>query len=117
MKDLFGEKISDFRLPRYSELPRVGLYLEQVAKYINGFIVPLGCAEITTSMVSNYVKKGVIAPPIKKQYYEDQIGYLLFIAIAKSILSMENIAQLFEDYKYSYCHQHTKKYYSHSYKQ
>ncbi|MBQ8198056.1 MAG: DUF1836 domain-containing protein [Lachnospiraceae bacterium] len=89
-------------MPRYNELPNVGLYLEQVTKYINGFIVPLGCAELTTSMVSNYVKKGVIAPPVKKQYYAEQIGYLLFIGIAKSILSMENIAQLFEMQKAVY---------------
>ena len=102
MKGLFAEKVEDFRLPRYNELPNVGLYLEQVTKYINGFIVPLGCAELTTSMVSNYVKKGVIAPPVKKQYYAEQIGYLLFIGIAKSILSMENIAQLFEMQKAVY---------------
>ena len=95
MKSLFAEKIADFRLPRYRELPDMGLYLEQVTKYINGFIIPLGYAEITTSMVSNYVKKGVIASPVKKQYYAEQIAYLFFISIAKSILSMENIAQLF----------------------
>lgn len=102
MKGLFAQRIEDFRLPRYNELPNVGLYLEQVTKYINGYIVPLGCAEITTSMVSNYVKKGVIAPPVKKQYYAEQIGYLIFIGIAKSILSMENIAQLFEMQKAVY---------------
>ena len=102
MKGLFAERIEDFRLPRYYELPNVGLYLEQVTKYVNGFIVPLGCAPLTSSMVSNYVKKGVIAPPVKKQYDAEQLGYLLFIGIAKSILSMENIAQLFEMQKAVY---------------
>ena len=102
MKGLFAEKIEDFRLPRYNELPNVGLYLEQVAKYINGYLVPLGYPELTTSMVSNYVKKGVIASPIKKQYYADQIAYLFFIGIAKSLLSMEYIAQLFEMQKKVY---------------
>ena len=48
------------------------------------------------SMISNYVKKGVIASPIKKQYYADQIAYLMFIGIAKSLLSMEHIGLLFE---------------------
>ena len=102
MKSLFAEKIEDFRLPRYNELPNVGLYLEQVAKYINGYLVPLGYPELTTSMISNYVKKGVIASPIKKQYYADQIAYLMFIGIAKSLLSMEHIAQLFEMQKKVY---------------
>ena len=96
MKSLFAEKVEDFRLPRYNELPNVGLYLEQVTKYINGYLVPLGYPELTTSMVSNYVKKGVIASPIKKQYYADQIAYLFFIGIAKSLLSMEHIGLLFD---------------------
>ena len=95
LRNLFAKKIERFRLPRYAELPDMGLYLEQVTKYINGIIVPLGCAEMTSSMVSNYVKKGVISAPVKKQYYAEQIAYLLFISVGKSVLSMENIVSLF----------------------
>ncbi len=102
LRDLFIEKVERFRLPRYTELPDMGLYLEQVTKYINGIIKPLGCAEMTSSMVSNYVKKGVISAPVKKQYYAEQIAYLLFISIGKSVLSMENIASLFDMQKKSY---------------
>jgi len=102
MKALFAEKIKDFRLPRYNELPNVGLYLEQVTKYINGFLTPLGWPEITSSMVSNYVKKGVILPPQKKQYSNDQLGYLIFISFAKSVLTLENIQKLFEIQRSTY---------------
>lgn len=102
LEGLFAEKVGDFRLPRYHELPNVGLYLEQVTKYINGYLVPLGCPELTSSMVSNYVKKGVIAPPVKKQYDAEQIAYLMFIGIGKSVLSMENITKLFEIQKATY---------------
>ena len=42
-----------FRMPRYREIPDVGLYLDQTVKYINRFLAPLGCEEITPSMVSN----------------------------------------------------------------
>lgn len=89
------KKIEEFRLPRYQEIPKVGLYLDQTAKYINGFLQPLGYVEITTSMISNYVKQGLINKPQGKQYYVDQIAHLIFIAIAKNVLSMENIAALF----------------------
>lgn len=82
--------IREFRLPRYSEIPEVGLYLEQVAKYVNGYLTPLGCMELTTSMISNYVKKGIVPNPVKKLYYAEQIAYLFFIAIAKNVLSIEN---------------------------
>ena len=77
-------QISEFRMPRYREIPDVGLYLDQTVKYMNRYLAPLGCMEITTSMVSNYVKKGYISNPVRKQYSAEQIAYLLFIAVAKS---------------------------------
>jgi hypothetical protein len=40
-------------------------------------------------MISNYVKKGLIANPVKKQYGREQIAYLFFIAVAKSVLSLD----------------------------
>ncbi len=97
--------IKNFRMPRYHELPNVGLYLEQTSKYINSFLQPLGCMEITTSMISNYVKKKLIDGPIKKQYYADQIAYLFFIALAKNVLSMEHIRELFIRQKTTYDNQ------------
>ena len=87
--------VADFRLPRYAELPNVGLYLEQVAKYINGFLEPIGCSEITTSMISNYVKKGIIPSPEKKLYYSDHIAHLVFIAVSKNVLSLDSIGELY----------------------
>ncbi len=95
-------QIEQFRLPRYREIPDVGLYLDQTVKYINRFLAPLGCMEITASMVSNYVKKGYISNPVHKQYDADQIAYLFFISIAKSVLSMDNIARLFSMQKKMY---------------
>ena len=94
--------IEQFRMPRYREIPDVGLYLDQTVKYINRFLTPLGCMEITSSMVSNYVKKGYISNPVKKQYDAEQIAYLFFISVAKSVLSMDNISRLFDMQKKEY---------------
>ena len=94
--------IQNFKLPAYAEIPDVGLYLEQVVKYINTCLSPLACLEITPSMVSNYVKHGYIERPVKKQYSAKQIAYLIFIAITKTVLSMENIMILFEIQKQQY---------------
>lgn len=95
------KSVETFRIPRFHELPDVGLYLDQTTKYINGFLSPLGW-EITGSMISNYVKKGLITNPVKKQYSAQQIAYLFFIAIAKSALSMENIKKLLDIQKELY---------------
>ena len=87
--------ISEFRMPRYKEIPNVGLYLEQTIKYINESLAPLQVS-VTPSMVSNYVKLGYIQRPVKKQYYADQIAYLIFAVLAKQVLSLEHITVLFD---------------------
>jgi len=94
MKRLMAESVRGFRMPRYGELPDMGLYLEQTTKYVNSYLAPLGCLEITTSMVSNYVKKGVIPKPVKKQYFAEHIAYLFFVAMAKNLVAIEDICLL-----------------------
>jgi hypothetical protein len=42
-------------------------------------------------MISNYVKHHLITNPVKKQYSRDQIACLIFIAVTKNILSLEDI--------------------------
>ena len=81
--------LQNFHLPRYTEIPNVGLYLEQTARYISEYLDPLGDYGLTPSMISNYVKKGLVSSPVKKQYDRDQIAYLFFIAVAKSVLSLD----------------------------
>ena len=83
------ESIRSFRLPRYDEIPSVGLYLEQTTKYIGECLDPIQENALTASMISNYVKKHLIANPVKKQYSRDQIAYLIFIAVAKNVLSLD----------------------------
>ncbi len=89
VKAQLAGSIRDFRLPRYMEIPNVGLYLEQATKYVCEYLAPLGEYSLTPSMISNYVKKGLVANPVKKQYGREQIAYLFFIAVAKSVLSLD----------------------------
>ena len=101
-KQAIRESVRDFRLPRYHEIPDVGLYLEQTVKYISQFLKPLGECTVTSSMVSNYVKKGLIDNPVKKQYSRAQIAYLLFIVLAKNVLSLDNLAKFIALQKRTY---------------
>ncbi len=84
-----------FQLPAYQEIPNVGLYLEQTLKYINDTFSAFRSVELTKSMISNYVKLGYLRRPVKKQYDREQIAALLFIAVSKQVLSMDNIGKLF----------------------
>ena len=90
-KQLLADSVKDFRLPRYHEIPNVGLYLEQTSKYIAECLEPVLDTALTSSMISNYVKKGLISSPVKKQYDREQIAHLMFIALAKSVVSLDNL--------------------------
>ena len=68
MQTALAEAMATFRLPRYDQLPDMGLYLEQITKYINQCLAPLGCIEVTSSMIRNYVKMGLVNNPAHKQY-------------------------------------------------
>lgn len=101
-KQRISETFRSFRLPRYHEIPNVGLYLEQCAKYISEYLSCLEESCLTPSMISNYVKKGLIDNPVKKQYGRDQIAYLFFIAIAKSVLSLDGLTNFLALQKRTY---------------
>lgn len=84
-------EVEKFQLPAYNEIPNVGLFLEQVSKYIGEYTAPLECVSLTGSMISNYVKKKIIPNPVRKQYDREQIAYLFFISITKTVLSLEDV--------------------------
>ena len=48
-KALAAESFRNFRLPRYEEIPNVGLYLEQTTKYIAEYLNPIQEGALTAS--------------------------------------------------------------------
>lgn len=91
LKEMMRQSVAGFHLPRYAEITDVGLYLEQVVKLINAYLAPLSFQGITGTMVSNYVKSKLLESPVKKQYYPQHIARLIFISLAKSVMTMEDI--------------------------
>ncbi len=85
-----NQTAAQFALPSWNEIPDVGLYLDQVTKYLNGFLKPFGM-EVTPSMISNYVKLKIIPREGRKIYSRERIAALLFVAVTKTVLSMDQI--------------------------
>ncbi|MBA2913912.1 DUF1836 domain-containing protein [Limosilactobacillus frumenti] len=83
--------ISRVRLPKWKELPTLGLYVDQVAAVINEQLANLGMEPLTKSMINNYVKKKVIQAPVKKKYAVNQIVDLLLIGLLKHNFSIDKI--------------------------
>ena len=102
MKRIMAESMKQFSLPRYERLPDMGLYLEQTVKYVNQLLAPLGCVELTGSMVRNYVKMGLIENPVRKQYYAQHIAYITAVTLLKQVVPLEQILMLFTYQKQAY---------------
>lgn len=96
LKAALADAMRAFELPRYGQLPNVGLYLEQTTKYINQCLLPLGFSETTGSMVRNYVKMGLVRNPIHKQYDAEHIAHLMAITVLKHVLPLEYIHKMFD---------------------
>lgn len=90
--------VAAFHLPRFREIPDVGLRLEQVARYVSRYVT----TPVTTSMVSNYVKQKTIPGPVKKCYTPESIAYLIFVSYIKTVVSMEEIRFLVDIQRDSY---------------
>ena len=94
--------ITDLHIPRWNELPNIDLFLEQVVVLINNVLAPyIFFGEnkeendlLTKTMINNYVKHGIIEPPVKKQYSKSQVAKLFAICVLKQVYSMEDIKKL-----------------------
>ncbi len=95
-KKALQQSVESFRLPKYEEIPELGLYLDQAVKYVAQYFAPLQSITLTSSMVRNYVKQKLIPNPERKLYNRDQIAYLFFIATAKTVLSLEDLQVFIE---------------------
>lgn len=102
VKKAMADAMSIFDLPKYNQLPDMGLYLEQVVKYINSCLKPLVGIEVTGSMIRNYVKMGLVENPVQKQYYAGHLAYLIVITILKQAIALEHINTLFLRQKQTY---------------
>lgn len=99
--------MSDWQAPKFAELPRVELYMDQVLLILEEALLPLlppnetgrpGKAErpLTASMINNYVKQGLIEPPQKKRYTRQQVAALLLISLLKNLLPIADVKLLLQ---------------------
>lgn len=101
--DTLNEKVEnnlemiEFRLPRYSELPNIPLYKDQVISYIEETLRPLVTSDesmLTPTMLNNYVKQRVVYPPKNRRYDERHFAYLIVVCLLKQVYSLTDICDL-----------------------
>ncbi|MEY8445463.1 DUF1836 domain-containing protein [Enterococcus ratti] len=93
----WGKELVDFHLPQWDELPDLDLYMDQVKTLVDRYLSPVIQGEkhplLTSSMVNNYVKLGLIPAPIKKRYNKEHVAFLIAITTLKQVLTIPEIKE------------------------
>jgi hypothetical protein len=91
----FGKELKNIHLPRYNEFPVFELYIDQVISFVSEAVADFNHGEeaiLTASMINNYVKNGVLNPPVKKKYNREHLAKLVVICIGKRMLPISHIS-------------------------
>ena len=102
IKELFNywnNKIAEYSLPTWEELPLFDLYMDQVITLINNYLSIYSEATgdergITQSMINNYVKLKIIPAPVKKKYSRVHLAYLIIVCVLKQTLNIATIQNI-----------------------
>ena len=93
--------MKNYTFPRWNDLPEIELYMDQVITYMNDKLKDTYFYDekfITKSMINNYVKTGIVHPPVKKHYTKSHLAYFLVLTILKRCYSMQQITSLLHIY-------------------
>ncbi len=94
----WSHEIENFSSTKWDRLPEIYLYMDQVLTYMNKQLSLFKRSEndgvLTSSMINNYVKDGVLPRPDKKRYSRGHLAILTVVCLLKQVLSIQDISAL-----------------------
>ena len=95
----WAQEGESFTPPAWEDFPTIPLYMDQVILYLGESLELFQREEsaslLTSSMINNYVKHGLLPHPEKKKYSREHLGALMAICALKQVLSMQDVDTLF----------------------
>lgn len=92
------KNIREYNAVEWERLPEIYLYMDQVLTYMDKqlhlFERNSNASLLTSSMINNYVKDGVLPRPEQKKYAREHLAMLLVICMLKQVLSIQDISWL-----------------------
>lgn len=83
------------RPARWAEMPDIALYMDQVIGYLPRQHIRFDEGEgMTSAMVNNYIKEGLLPRADGKRYSRTHLGYLTAISALKQVLSVRDMGTL-----------------------
>ena len=89
------ERMEHQRPVSWENFPDIGLYMDQVISYLPRQLIHYGEGDLLTSaMVNNYIKDGLLPRAEGKRYSRVHLGYLTAICVLKQVLSVKETSRL-----------------------
>lgn len=81
----------------WRELPDISLYMDQLISYMPRQLIRFDdSSPLTSAMVNNYIKDGLVPRAEGKRYTPEHLGYLTAVAALKQILSVHDTGILLD---------------------
>ena len=88
-------RMEEERPTPWNELPDIALYMDQLVSYLPRQLIRFDdSAPITSAMVNNYIKDGLVPRAEGKRYGPTHLGYLTAVAALKQVLSVRETGTL-----------------------
>lgn len=97
MEELYElkQRLAEERPDRWDELPDIPLYMDQVVGYLARQMISFQEGDnLTSAMINNYVKDGLLARANGKKYEQEHLAYLTAISALKQVLSVREMKVL-----------------------
>lgn len=85
------DRLVSGRPEAWEQIPDIDLYMDQVISYMGRQhigLAPAGDENLTSAMINNYIKSGLLPRAKGKRYSREHIGYLTAICLLKQVLSV-----------------------------
>ena len=92
------ERLNQERPASWDALPDIALYMDQVISYMPRQLIRYDESEnLTSAMVNNYIKDGLLPRADGKKYGQTHLAYLTAICALKQVLSVKEMKTLIQD--------------------
>lgn len=93
----FKKRLEEERPAQWDSLPDIPLYMDQVVSYLGRQLITFGSGEVLTSaMINNYIKDGLVPRANGKKYDREHLAYLTIVAAVKQVLSVRDMGVLLQ---------------------
>ena len=89
------QRLEGQRPASWQELPDIAMYMDQIISYMPRQLIHFDDGEaLTSAMVNNYIKDGLVPRAEGKRYGPVHLGYLTAVCALKKVLSVRDIGVL-----------------------